>query len=301
MWTVRNLLAEAGPFLARKGVPSARLEAELLLAHTLERDRVALYAAFTQPLSTVEVDAFREACKRRIRGEPTAYITGEKEFFSLAFHVSPDVLVPRPETEELVQAALDFLAESVAEEESATASENEAHLAAVADVGTGSGCIAVTLAVLNKGVRVLASDLSPEALAVAGRNAQRHEVADRIELVQGNFAEPLQAARPPEGFHLIVSNPPYIDPAGPLPVDPGVKEFEPAKALFTPEGDPLLAYREIFQRAGALLHREGRVLVEVAAGMAGSVEDLGSRCGLQPLPRRKDLAGIERVVGFGAA
>ena len=106
MWTVGNLLAEAVPFLARKGVPSARLEAELLLAHTLGKDRVALYAAFTQPLSTAEVDAFREACKRRIRGEPTAYITGEKDFFSLAFHVSQDVLVPRPESEDLVQAAV---------------------------------------------------------------------------------------------------------------------------------------------------------------------------------------------------
>lgn len=292
MWTVGNLLAEAGPFLTRKGVPSARLEAELLLAHTLGGDRVALYAAFTQPLSTAEVDAFREACKRRIRGEPTAYITGEKEFFSLAFHVSPAVLVPRPETEELVQAALDALGDFI---ESADSAESEK---SVADVGTGSGCIAVTLAVLNNRVRVLASDLSPESLAVAGRNAERHDVADRVEFVQGNFVEPLEAARPPDGFHLIVSNPPYIDPAGSLPVDPGVKEFEPVGALFTPEGDPLYAYREIFQAAGGLLHREGRILVEIAAGMAGEVEDLGSRFRLQPLLRRRDLAGIDRVVGF---
>jgi release factor glutamine methyltransferase len=305
MWTVGNLLAEAGPFLARKGVPSARLEAELLLAHTLDRDRVALYAAFAQPLSSAEVDAFREACKRRIRGEPTAYITGEREFFSLAFHVSPEVLIPRPETEELVQVALDILAESAGSRdsvESVDPAELVAHeddAPAAADVGTGSGCIAVTLAVLNRKVRILASDQSPGALTVAVRNAERHGVADRIEFAQGSFMEPLAAARPPEGFHLIVSNPPYIDPSGTLPVDPGVKEFEPGEALFTPQGDPLFAYREIFRGAGGLLRREGCVLVEIADGMANEVEDLGSRLGLRPVLRRKDLAGIERVMGFG--
>jgi len=291
MWTVRGLLKEAGDFLQRKSVPSPRLEAELLLAHALGVDRVGLYASFTKPLTAAEVDAFREFVQRRIRGEPTAYITGVKEFFSLEFLVTPAVLIPRPETEELVQTALD----AVRAARSAAIAGGEVQ---AADIGTGSGCIPVALAVCCKDLRLAATDITHESLEVAGQNARRHGVADRITFLQGSLVEPLLGLRPRRRFHLLTCNPPYVDPAGPLDVDPSVRGFEPGTALFTPSGDPLHFYREVLREAPGVLVAGGEVLFEVAMGMAAEVAGLGSDHGFEVTCRRKDLSGIERVVGF---
>ncbi len=295
MWTVEKLLREAGPYLKRKGVDSARLEAELLLACALSVDRVDLFLRFDKPLRSEEVDAFRALVMRRINGEPTAYIRGVREFFSLDFEVTPAVLIPRPETEEFVQAALD-----AARGRSQPAADG-AFLCA--DIGTGSGCVAVTLAVLEENLSLLATDLSADALIVAERNARRHGVAERITFLAGHMVEPLSAflaesGLPERRFDLITCNPPYIDPEGTLPVDDSVRRYEPQSALFTPAGDPLCYYREILEQAETILQPKGEILFEVAAGMAEEVADLGRSIGFGLTCRRKDLAGVWRVVGF---
>lgn len=288
MWTVETLLREAGPYMKRNGVDSARLEAELLLACTLSIDRVGLFLRFDQPLRSEEVDAFRALVMRRIKGEPTAYIRGVREFFSLDFEVSPAVLIPRPETEELVQAALDRIADGAFW---------------CADIGTGSGCVAVTLAALKKNLSLVATDLSTDALGLAERNALRHGVADRIAFLAGHLTEPLstylaESGLPKSGFDLITCNPPYIDPEGTLSVDDSVRRFEPQSALFTPAGDPLYYYREILERADTILQPKGEILFEVAMGMAEKIADLGRSLGFGLSCSRKDLAGHWRVVGF---
>jgi len=285
MWTVGELLREAARFLEGQGVGSARLEAELLLAHALGLDRVQLYVNHGKPLTPSEVDLFRELCRRRVRGEPTAYIIGIKEFFSLPFSVSPDVLIPRPETEELVEACLDLIPGS-------------GQGLAAADIGTGSGCIAITLAVHRADLTVAATDLSRGALERARENAALHEVDGRITFLCGDLGAPLMAAKPDGGFQILACNPPYIDPQGALPVDRAVARFEPSEALFTPPGDPLIFYRKVLHQARDLLATGGHLVFEVAMGLADEVVDLGRKCGFKIALRRKDLAGIPRVVGF---
>ncbi len=285
MWQIGDLLREAGNFLEQKGIPSPRLEAELLLAHSLSIDRVGLYTRFRDPLDDGEVGTFREFCKRRIRGEPTAYITGRKEFFSLDFIVSPAVLIPRPETEELVQAALDQI-------------DGDGKGSVIADVGTGSGCIAVTLSSLKKELRLVATDISRDALAVAEKNARRHGVWERVDFLEGDLAEPLRRMKPDEGFHSIVCNPPYIDPDEDLEIESAVLRFEPREALLTPSGDPWRHYRKLMEGAGGLLVQGGMFLFEVGLGMAEEAAGVGREMGFDIALNRKDLAGISRVVGF---
>ena len=222
---------------------------------------------------------------RRVAGEPTAYIRGVKEFFSLEFRVTPAVLIPRPETEELVEAALELL-------------PGDGTGFAAADVGTGSGCIAVTLAVLRPGLALAASDLSAAALDLARLNAGRHGAEERIVFREGDMLEALAGAGPPGGFDLLISNPPYIDPQGAVPVDPGVARFEPAMALFTPPGDPCRFYRSLLASAAPLLAGDGKILFEVGADLAGRVERTGRGLGFEVMLRRDDLAGRPRVIGF---
>ncbi len=288
LWRIGSLLKEAGRFLARKGIAESRLEAELLLAHSLSLDRVALYASFSKPLESTEVDAFRDLVKRRIAGEPTAYLVGVKEFFSLDFHVTPAVLIPRPETEELVQSILDVV-------------PGDGSGYRLGDLGTGSGCIAVTAARLCGKIEVEATDISEEALVVAARNAERHDVGGRVAFLQGDMAEPLFEAGSPGRFQVLACNPPYIDPEGPLDVDPDVARFEPREALFTPPGDPLHFYCRVLSRAGSLLAPRGVVFFEIAEGMEESVEEAGRRFEFEPFFKRRDLAGKWRVVGFKTA
>jgi len=296
MWTVETLLREAGPYMKRKGIESARLEAELLLSSALAVERVDLFLRFDQPLRNEEVDAFRALVMRRIEGEPTAYIRGVREFFSLDFAVSPAVLIPRPETEELVQAALDVV-------NGRKPPPADGASFRCADIGTGSGCVAVTLAVLKKDLSLTATDLSVDALAVAKQNAHRHGVAERIAFLAGHMVEPLAAlvaqSRSPESrFDLITCNPPYVDPEGTDPVEENVRRYEPHAALFTPAGDPLCYYREILEQAETILGPKGEILFEIAMGMGEEIAALGRSLGFELTCRRNDLAGNWRVVGL---
>lgn len=274
-WIVVDLLRVTAEYLGRKGSPSPRLDAELLLAETLGLPgRIELYLQHDRPLTGAEVDGFRELVRRRSQGEPVAYLLGRAHFYEEQLEVTPAVLVPRPDTETLVEAALARLPADTT--------------ARLADVGTGSGAIAIAVARQRPGLQVVATELSPPAAAVARRNVARYELASRVQVVEADLLGGVAGL-----FDLVVSNPPYIADDDPR-VDPGVRRFEPARALFAgPDG--LGVVRRLLADVPAHLAPDGALLVEVGAGQAPVVLALAGEAGWTGSARR-DLAGIERVV-----
>ncbi|MEB2284562.1 MAG: protein-(glutamine-N5) methyltransferase, release factor-specific [Polyangiaceae bacterium UTPRO1] len=284
--TALAYLELAAKFFAGRGVASARLDAELLLAEVLGTDRVGVYLRFDRPLGRSEVDAYRALVKRRGEGEPVAHLLGRREFWSRSFVVTPDVLVPRPETELVVERALAAV----------DAAGGRARRLRVLDLGTGSGALAVTLAVELPSAVVTAVDVSPAALAVAGRNAAALGVAARVRVVASDWTAALAAAA---RFDLVVGNPPYV-PSPDLPHLPAEVRREPALAL-DGGADGLAAYRRIAVEAARVLAPGGTLVCEVGAGQAAAVAALFAAAGLGAVGRFTDLAGIERVVVGAAA
>src|SRR5262245_58641473 len=239
VWTVRDLVAWTADYFRSKGFESGRLEAQILLAHVLTCPRIELVARSDEVPDARSRTAFRDLVTRRAAGWPVAYLTGEREFYLLKFDVSPAVLIPRPETETLVQEALTRL--------------KRMSNPAVLDLGTGSGCVAVSIAHQHKTARVTAVDVSPDATDVAKRNATKHGVADRVSVLVGDLFTPLPAG---PAFDMVVSNPPYVTAAEwvELPVD--VREHEPRVAL---DGGPdgLAFYRRIAAGTAAHLRTGG--------------------------------------------
>jgi release factor glutamine methyltransferase len=278
-WTIGRLLAWTADFLKRKGSDSPRLDAEVMLAHVLGYERVQLYTHYEDVVGDRGRGEFRDLVRRRSEGTPVAYLVGRKEFYSLRFDVTPAVLIPRPETEFVV---IEFL-DAVKEIEEPTA----------VDVGTGSGCIAIACARHKPGARFLAVDLSPEALAVAARNAERHGVSDRVEFLPGDLLAPAADRGP---FDVVVSNPPYIATAEVERLDPGVKDHEPRAAL---DGGPdgLSAYRRLVEQAAPLLKPGGRLILEIGYDQEEVVESIIAESGaFEPLPAVRDLQNHPRVV-----
>ncbi len=277
-WTIRRILDWMSRDFAERGLPGPRLDAELLVAHALGKRRVELYMDLDRPLADGELDAIRALVKRRRAREPIAYIVGEREFWKRAFEVSRAVLVPRPDTEVLVSAALPLVP-----------AEGEAR---ILDLCTGSGILAVTLAAERKNARVVATDVSAEALEVAARNAARHGVAERVELRAGDLwdAVPEDAT-----FDVVVSNPPYVATADIEGLDADVRAYEPRMAL-DGGADGLAFYRRIADGVVARLAPGGHVLVEVGAGQAPAVEALFVGAGLADARTFDDYGGITRVV-----
>jgi release factor glutamine methyltransferase len=273
-WTVLKILQWTADYFADKEIDSARLEAELLLAATLGLDRVGLYVNFERPLDAVELSAFRERVQRRAQREPIQYILGETEFWSLIFNVGPEVLVPRADTEVLVEESLARIKGS----------------ARVLDVGTGSGAIAIALAHEKPEILVTALDCSQPALDVARTNAQRNGVVDRVTCLLGDLA-----SLPTGPFEMIVSNPPYIPSGDWQKLMPEVRDYEPRLALDGGD-DGLQAYRQLAVQAGRVLVPGGWLLVEVGIGQAADVSALFKAAGLTEIGQRDDYAGIARVV-----
>jgi release factor glutamine methyltransferase len=273
-WTVLKILQWTADYFADKEIDSARLEAELLLAATLGLDRVGLYVNFERPLDAVELSAFRERVQRRAQREPIQYILGETEFWSLIFNVGPEVLVPRADTEVLVEESLARIKGS----------------ARVLDVGTGSGAIAIALAHEKPEILVTALDCSQPALDVARTNAQRNGVVDRVTCLLGDLA-----SLPTGPFEMIVSNPPYIPSGDWQKLMPEVRDYEPRLALDGGD-DGLQAYRQLAVQAGRVLVPGGWLLVEVGIGQAADVNALFKAAGLTEIGQRDDYAGIARVV-----
>lgn len=274
--TIRELLAVSTDWLKGRGIESARLDAELLLGHALSESRLELYLDLDRPLTDAERDRFRPLLARRGRHEPVAYILGEKEFYGLPMRVTPAVLVPRPETEVLVDHALERLPEDAR--------------GVVVDLCTGSGCVAVALAHARPGLRVIATDLSPEALAVARENARRHGVEERVELRQGDALAPVADV---QGAALVVGNPPYIKPADEAGLMPDVREHEPRLALIGEDADGLGVHRRVLAGARALLDDDGAVMLESGYDQADGLLAL-PHPGLSAPTIYRDLAGLVR-------
>ena len=251
-------IQRSAEFLARKGVEAPRLQTELLLAHVLHLPRMQLYLDFDRTLTTPETDALRELVRRRGLREPLQHIVGSTSFCGLELTVNASVLIPRPETELLAEAGWGFLA---------TLAPGQCH---ALDLGTGSGCLAIALAVKCPAVQVVATDLSAAALAVAQANAARHGVAERIQFHAGDgFAAVPAATR----FDLLVSNPPYIPTAELATLQPEVRDHDPRAAL-DGGADGLEFYRRIAADAGAFLKPGGKAMVEFGDGQAPAIEAL---------------------------
>ncbi len=275
VWTVLKVLKWTTGYLAERGIEGGRLDAELLLTDLLGLDRVGLYLNFDRPLTTEELGRYRERVARRAKREPLQYILGRAEFWSLPFRVGPAVLVPRPETEVLVEEAL----------------QRAAPDASILDIGTGSGAIAVALAHELPEARITGIDISPEALAIAVENARENGVAERISLHTADFNRLSQAQ-----FDLVVANPPYIADADLHGLMPEVRDFEPSLAL---RGGPdgLDSYRALTRQASGLLVPGGWLLLEVGIDQAEAVKDLLAAVGLTEIFCRDDYSGVPRVIG----
>ena len=253
--TVLEAIQKSAEFLEKRGVESPRLQGELLLAHLLKMPRMKLYLNFDRVLTAPETDALREFIKRRGQREPLQHITGSTSFCGYEIAVSRHVLVPRPETEMLVELGLEFL------------SAPNPRPSACLDFCTGSGCIAIALAAKCPGAGIVATDISPEALAMARENSRRNQVVDRIEFLAGDGFAALAAGRE---FDLIVSNPPYIPSAEIATLEPEVRDFDPRIAL-DGGADGLEFYRLIASQAGPFLRRGGKIMVEFGDGQADAI------------------------------
>jgi release factor glutamine methyltransferase len=307
-WTIGRLLNWTTDFLKEKGAESPRLDAEVLLAHVRGCKRIELYTAFEQPASEELRAKFRELIKERAAGKPVAYLVGHREFFSLPFTVTPNVLIPRPETELLVVRAIDIakpqqprVNDPPEREQSDAAPETPAPKPTpaplkpitIADVGTGSGIIAVTLAKHLPAAKVTMIDVSPAALKVAQANAERTKVSDRIEAIESDLFAAVPADRK---FDLIVSNPPYITSAEMQQLAVDVRRFEPTLALDGgPEGTTVI--ERLIPQAAERLRPGGWLLMEISPTIVGRVEQLlEADPRLHREPTQKDIAGLARVV-----
>jgi release factor glutamine methyltransferase len=279
IWTVRELLKWTTDFLRKKGVESAAFESRLLMGHALKCTPIEVVTRYDEEPADSDRTAFRELIRRRVDGWPVAYLTGSKDFYLLKFDVSPAVLIPRPDTETLVQHALDFLKGKAQPK--------------ILDLGTGSGCIAISLAHRCKTAEVLATDVSPDALTVAAQNAKKHGVSERVSFRKGD----LFAAVPEESkFDLIVSNPPYIAPSEIETLAPDVKDHEPRLAL---DGGPdgLAYYRRIAADAGRFLESGAGLALEIGYQQESAVREIFSTTGEWSLGSTiPDMAGRPRVI-----
>ncbi len=283
-WTIARLLSVSAEFLASKGSSSPRLDAELLLAEVLGLERIGLYTEFDRPLTEAEVGAYRELIARRARHEPVAYILGRAHFRYVVLEVTPDVLIPRPETEEVVDAVLAWLRERP------LPPPEQAAVPRIADVGTGSGAIALSLA--REGhVRVLATDVSAAALRVAERNREALGLGDLVDLFETDLLEGVE----PGSLRVVVSNPPYVSASEYESLDPDVRDFEPPPALRGGE-DGLDCYRRLLPQAAAALGPGGALFVEVGDTQASAVTELALAAGFALTSTTKDLSGKERIV-----
>lgn len=275
IWTTLKILEWTQEYLRSKGIGNARREAEWMLCAATGLDRIGLYLNFEKPLNDVELATYRAMITRRAKREPLQHILGTEEFFGLDFEVTPDVLIPRHDSETLVQAAL--------------ARRPEAR--SVLDIGTGSGCLAIALARNLPDAEITAVDISEAALTVARRNAERNSA--KVRFLHGSLFEPVSGQR----FDLIVSNPPYIPTEEINSLEPEVRDFDPRNAL---DGgiDGLDFYRKLVPAAALHLADEGWLLVEVGAGQAADVAQLFEKSESYGEPVIiSDPGGIERVVG----
>ena len=283
-WTVLRLLDWTTEFFKRKGSESPRLDAEVLLAHARECERIELYTAFAEEPDEAQRVAFREMVRRRGEGMPVAQLVGYREFYSSRFRVNDATLIPRPETEHLVVETLDCAKQFSSERP-----------LQVIDVGTGSGVIAISVAQSCENAVVTAVDISEAALKIAAWNAQKLEVADRIEFMKSDL---LSAVEQPERFDMICSNPPYVSEAEYKELSPTVRDFEPRGALVSgPDGTEVIA--RLLEQTPDRLHIGGRLIIELSPMIADACQALAlANSAFGDLRFIKDLDGHRRILSL---
>lgn len=286
-WTIGRLLAWTTEYLARHQIADARLASEVLLARAADRRRIELYTHQGEVPPAKQVAQFRDWVRRAAEHEPIAYLVGEKEFFSLAFTVTHDVLIPRPETEMVVECVIDHC--------------KEAGLVApyILDMGTGSGCMAVAVLKHVTGARVVGSDTCPSALNTAQENARRHQVAERFVAIDADRLHLPPQVLPEGGFDVLMSNPPYVSREAFAGLDATVRDYEPQRALTDGE-DGLSFYRAIAVDGPALLAPRGVVILEVGDGQSAGVQEIleASNKFVHRRTAKDRVVGRERVLVF---
>lgn len=280
-WTILRLIEWTKDYLGNKGISTARLDGEVILAQVLGTDRTHLYMNFDQPLTEKELTSFKTLLQRRARHEPLQYITGEQEFWSMPFSVSPCVLIPRPETELLVEEGAKALCRDFSGE-----------TLKVLDIGTGSGALAAALASELGEAAVIAVDISKDALTIARENIERNGLSASVTILEGDLFTPVAGTK----FHLIVSNPPYIPKCDLASLQREVKDFEPLAALDGGE-DGLDYYRQIIPLAPNFLLPGGWLMFEHGAGQYADIIELFEKTdSFEEITSVKDYAGLDRLV-----
>jgi release factor glutamine methyltransferase len=280
-WTIQRLLTWVTEYLTQKRVDLPRLSAELLLSHVLGLKRIELYTQYNKVVVQEQLDRLRGLVKRSGEHEPVAYLVGRTEFYSIEFEVTPDCLIPRPETELLVQLSIEFLRKRTGPQ-------------SVCDLCTGCGIVAVAIAKNVPDVKVIATDISEPALAVAAKNVEKYKLADRIERRHGDLFETLVPQL--DLFDLFVCNPPYVSAAEYDALDRNVKDYEPRIALYAGQ-DGLDLYRRIMEKVGQFLKPDGILLLEIGYQQGPAVQALLEQTGVFAQIRiDKDLQSHDRVV-----
>ena len=277
VWTISSLLNWTVNYFKSKNIQSARLDAEVLLSHVLRQERIYLYVHFDEPMEQNELNKFREYVKKRAQHVPIAYIIGEREFMGLPFKVTKDTLIPRPDTEILVENVLNNVDKDKEIE--------------IVDIGTGSGAIILSLLVNLPKAQGKTVDISSKAIEVAKENAVNLQVNDRCEFFVGDLFAPLDGSK----FDVIVSNPPYIPKKDIATLEADVKKYEPVSAL-TDGGDGLSYYRRLLSEGKAYIKENGFIALEIGIYQSEDVKQIAMDNGWKNIKIVKDYAGIDRVV-----
>lgn len=282
-WTIQKLLNWICDYFEKSNIDSPRLSAEIILSHVLNLGRIELYTNFDKLVARPDLEKLRGLVKRASENEPVAYLTGRCEFYSLALTITPDCLIPRPETELLVERAIEFLR-----------SRNTSQ--SVCDLCTGSGCIAVAIAKNHKNCEVIATDISDDALKVAKQNIERYSLTEKIKLFQGDLFEPLIPQLDKCKFDLIVCNPPYVTSGEYDTLDKNVKNYEPKNALEAGT-DGLDIYRRIIESIEPFLKSDAALILEIGHSQGKSVRELLENTGyFTQIDVKKDFQDNDRVV-----
>jgi len=281
-WTIQKLLNWIKEYLADKGVDSPRLSAELLLSYVLKMKRIELYTQFDKLVAKEQLNRLHELVKRASQNEPVAYLIGKTEFYSLELNITPDCMIPRPETELLVERAIEFL-------------RSRPTTQFVCDLCTGSGCIAVAIAKNFPNATIIATDISDAALNVAAENVEKYQLNDRIRLLRGDLFDPIVPELDVDKFDLIVCNPPYVSTAEYEKLDKNVKDYEPKSALFAGV-DGLDIYRRIIEKADQFLKPDAAFMLEIGYAQGQAVRELlEESSAFTEIKIEKDLHNNDRI------
>jgi release factor glutamine methyltransferase len=303
-WTIQKLLNWTTEYFTKNALDSPRLSAELLLSHILAMKRIELYTQFDKPVTKQQLGLLHDLVKRAGQNEPIAYLVGKTEFYSLELNVTADCCIPRPETELLVERAIEFLRTRpvrnstmfnvTQKQEISNGARTSKQF--VCDLCTGCGCIAIAIAKNFPNADIIATDISDAALNIAAKNVEKHQLNKRIKLLCGDLFDPLVPHLDVEKFDLIVCNPPYVSSAEFEKLDKNVKDYEPKLALFAGE-DGLDTYRRIVEKIDAFLKPDGALMLEIGYSQGQAVRELLEQAGsFSKITIEKDFHNNDRIV-----